>query len=235
MAPADNASVKALGAQADQLQNFKMEAAGSGAMEVTDPTAFKSKMRMDMDVNAAGQQMNMQMILIDQAAWVKLVGQDSWQEVSASQAQSIVPGLSTEKMLEGFKEAADVQWIEDVTQGTESVSHLRFTIDYTKLDIGSLTSSLTANSNMTPEQLEAMVKDIKPVVDVWLTKPTLELRGEKMQMDFVMPLPAEANAGDAKIRLAMVMDMQFSKVNEPVTIEPPAEATSVPTTATPTK
>ena len=37
MAPADDASAKALGSQADQLKSFEMEANGAGALEVTDP------------------------------------------------------------------------------------------------------------------------------------------------------------------------------------------------------
>ncbi len=76
---------------------------------------------------------------------------------------------------------------------------------------------------MTPEQIQAMFKDTKPVVDVWLAKPTLELRGEKMQLEWVMPLPAQANAENAKLRVGMTMDMQFKNVNQPVTINPPAE------------
>ncbi len=223
MAPADDASAKALGAQADQLKSFKMDAKGSGALEVTDPTAFKSKMRMDMDINAAGQQMAMQMIMIDQTGWVKLAGQDTWQKVEGEQAKSAAPGLNPEQMLRDFENAVDVQWIEDVTQGTEQLSHLRFSMDPTKLDLASLTANATGGSQLTPEQLQAMVKDMKPVVDVWLTRLTLELRGEKMLLDFVMPLPKDANVGDAKIKLSMVMEMRFSKVNEPVTIEPPAE------------
>ena len=223
MAAADDASVKALGVQADQLKNFKMEANGAGALEVTDPNSLKSKLRMDMDLNAVGQQMKMQMVMIDQAAWVKLAGQDTWQKVEASQAKSVVPGMNPEQMLEDFKNAVDVKWIEDVTQGGQELSHLQFSIDPSKLDLASLTANATGSAELTPEQLQGMFKDMKPVVDVWLTKQGLELRGEKMQLDFVMPLPAEANAGDAKIKLAMIMDMKFNKVNEPVTIEPPAE------------
>lgn len=223
MAPADDASAAALGTQADELKNFKMEMQGSGAMEVTDAAAMKSKMRMDMDINAVGQQMQLQMILIDQTAWVKATGQDAWQKVEGDQVQSLTPGVSPEKMLEDFANAVDVQWIEDVTQGSETVSHLRFTMDPSKLDLGSLTASATGSSDLTPEQVQAMVKDMKPVVDVWLTKPTLELRGEKMTLDFVVPLPEDASTGNVKIRAFMTMDMQFSKVNEPVTIEPPTE------------
>ena len=97
-------------------------------------------------------------------------------------------------------------------------------MDPSKLDLGSLTANATGGAGLTPEELQAMLKDMKPVVDVWLTKQGCELRGEKMQLDFVMPLPAEANAGDAKIKLSHDHGHDSSiKVNEPVTIEPPAE------------
>ncbi len=237
MTPADDASAKALGAQADQLAAFQMATNGSGAMEITDPTTARYKMRMDMDLSAAGQQMNMRMVMIDQTVWVKLADQDAWQMVDASQAKGFTPSISPDKMMEEFKNAVDVQWVEDVTQGSETLSHLRFTMDYSKLDLGSLTSGFTDSANLTAEQTQAMLKEMKPVIDVWLAKPTLQMRGEKMHLDFVMPLPKEANVGDAKIRASMTMDMQFSKVNEPLTIEAPtANVTPMvtPEAATPT-
>ena len=223
MTPADDASAKALGAQADALKSLLMQANGQGAIEVTDPAALKSKIRMDMDINAAGQQTQMQMVVIDQTAWVKVAGQDTWQKMEGAQARSVTPGVSPETMLEDFKNAADVQWIEDVTLSGEQMSHLRFTMDPSKLDLATLTGSATASTQLTPEELEGMFKDFKPVVDVWLSKPNLELRGEKMQLEWVMPLPKEANAAEVKLRVAMTMAMQFSKVNEPVKIEAPAE------------
>jgi hypothetical protein len=44
-----------------------------------------------------------------------------------------------------------------------------------------------------------------------------------MQLDWVMGLPEDANMGDAKLRITMLMDAEYSKVNEPVTIEAPAD------------
>lgn len=223
MEPADEASRQALGAQADQLKNFLMEAKGSGALEVTGPEAMKSRVRMDMNINAAGQDMQIQMIVIDETAWVKLAGQDTWQKVEGEQATSVAPGMDPEQMLEDFKNAADVEWVEDVTQDGEQLSHLRFTMDPSKTDLSGLTSSITSSADLSAEELQAMFQNMQPVVDVWLAKPTLELRGEKMQLEWVMPLPEIANAGDAKLRMAMMIDMQFTNVNEPVSIEPPAE------------
>jgi hypothetical protein len=222
MAPADDASAKALGAEADQLKGYMFEANGSGALEVTDPNSLKSKMRMDMEMKAGGQGMAFEMVLIDQTAWVKMKGDTNWKKIQAEQAKSVMPGMSPEQLLENFRDAGDVKWVEDVSVDGEQLSHLQFTVDASKLDLGAL-SSAGAGSNITPEQLKAMMKDMKPVVDVWLTTPGLEMRGEKMQLDFNVPLPAEANAVDAKIKLSIVMDMKFSKVNEPVTIEAPAE------------
>lgn len=223
MAPADDASAKALGAQADQLKGYMFQANGSGALEVTDPSSLKSKMRMDMEMQAGGQGMAFEMVLIDQTAWIKMKGDTSWKKLQAEQAKSVMPGMSPEQLLENFKDAAGVKWVEDVTVDGEQLSHLQFTVDPSKLDLGALSSVGAGSNNITPEQLQSMMKDMKPVVDVWLSKPGLQMRGEKMQLEFNVPLPAEANAGDAKIKLSIVMDMKFSKVNEPVTIEAPAE------------
>lgn len=222
MAPADDASKAALGDQLAEVEGFKMEMAGSGAMDMTDTENVK--MRMDMDLDAAGQQMSIQMIMLDKTAWVKMSGEDTWTKVEGDKALSSLPtGVTPDQMVKDFANAVDAQWIEDTTLNGEAVSHLRFTMDPAKMDLAGLTGSITQGQDMTAEQLQAMMKDMKPVVDVWLSKADLQPRGQKMALDFVMSLPAEANVGDAKLRINMLMDALYSKVNEPVTIEAPKE------------
>lgn len=224
MAPADDASAEAMAEQAAIIEDFKMDLKGAGAIEIVDAETGKANMRMDMDLNAAGQQMQLEMIMIGETAWIKMPGQDEWTKVEGEQARTALPtGVTPDQMLEDFKDAVDVQWIEDVTLNGEEVSHLRFSLDPSEIDLEALTGSIVQGQDLSTEELEAMMKDMKPVVDVWLTKSGLELRAQKTELDWVMSLPAEANMGTAKLRILMTMDAEYSKVNEPVTIEPPAE------------
>jgi hypothetical protein len=222
MAPADDASKAALGDEAAELENLKTEMTGSGAMDRTDPQNVK--MRMELNMNAAGQKLSLEMVGIGQTAWVKMPGQDEWTKVEDQEAlSSMTAGVTPDEMLEGFENAVDVEWIEDTTLNGEEVSHLRFTLDPSKMDLDALTGSLGQGEEISPEDLQAMMKDMKPVVDVWLSRATLQPRGQKMQLDWLMPLPEQANMGDAKLRIIMLMNAEYSKVNEPVTIEAPAE------------
>ncbi len=222
MSPADDASKEALGDQAAELENFKVDMTGAGAIDMTDTENVK--MRMDMDMNASGQQVSIEMVMIGKTAWVKMPGQDTWTKAEGDQALSSLPaGITPEQMMDDFKNAVDVEWVEDTTLNGEEVSHLRFTMDPSKMDLESLTGSITQGQELTAEQLQEIMKDMKPVVDVWLSKADLQIRGQRTNLDWVMALPDEANAGDAKIRFVMSMDAQYSKVNEPVTIEAPAE------------
>jgi hypothetical protein len=222
MAPADDASKAALGDEAAELENLKTEMTGSGAMDRTDPDNVK--MRMELNMNAAGQNLSLEMVGIGQTAWVKMPGQDEWTKVEDQEAlSSMTAGVTPDEMLEDFENAVDVEWIEDTTLNGEEVSHLRFTLDPAKMDLDALTGSLGQGEEISPEDLQAMMKDMKPVVDVWLSRATLQPRGQKMQLDWLMPLPEQANMGDAKLRIIMLMNAEYSKVNEPVTIEAPAK------------
>jgi hypothetical protein len=222
MAPADDASEAALGDQATEIEGFKLNLTGSGAMDMTDPDDVK--MRMDMDMTAAGQNMSIEMVMIGKAAWIKMPGQDTWTKVEGEEALSSLPtGITPDQMLQDFENAVDVEWIEDTILNGEEVSHLRFTLDPSKMNLESLTGDAMLGQDLTPEQVQELMKDMKPVVDVWLSKATLQPIGQKMQLDWVMGLPEDADMGDVRLRINMLMDAQYSKVNEPVTIEAPAE------------
>lgn len=223
MSPADEASAAALGDDAEQLSDVQMKITGDGAMEVTDPGALKSKMRMAMNLDMAGQQMAMEMVIIDQTAWIRVGSEGEWQKVEGEQAMSAIPGgMDPESMLETFQNATDVAWVEDLEIDGEPVSHLRFAIDPAKLDLESLTA-MTDQAELSEEELQEILKDMQPVIDVWITKANLELRRQVMAFDMIMPFPEELGASDAKLRMALEMDMQFRNVNEPVTIEAPTD------------
>jgi len=223
MEPADEASAAALGDAVEELTSVEMEITGKGAMEITDPDALEVKMRMDMEFSMAGDQMTMEMVMIGQTAWVRVGGTSDWQKVEGEQATSAIPGgMDPQSMFETFKNATDVQWIEDVELNGQQVSHLRFTVDPAKLDLGAF-DSLTNQAEMSQEQFEEMMQGLNPVVDIWLAKDDLGMRREQMALDFVMPLPEEVGAGYVNLRLAMTMDMTFTNVNEPVTIEDPTK------------
>ena len=223
MSPADEASAAALGDEAEMLSDVRMTITGDGAMEVTDPGALKSKMRMNMNLSMAGQQMAMELIMIDQTAWIRVGPDGEWQKVEGEQAMAAIPGgMDPESMLETFQNATDVVWIEDLEIDGEPASHLSFAIDPAKLDLKSLTA-MTNQAELSEEEMEQILRDMEPVIDVWVTRADLELRRQRMAFDMIMAFPEELGISDAQLRMAMVMDMQLSNVNQPVTIEAPAE------------
>lgn len=222
MAPADEASRAALGDQAAELESATVDMQGSGAMDMTDPDNARLRMEMVMDIG--GEQVDVSVIAIGPTAWIKAPGQDEWMKLEGDQAASIAPsGLSPEQMIEYFENAVDVEWIEDVSRDGQELSHLRFTVDPSQMDLKDLLTGNPVSESLSTEDLEAMVKDMKPVVDVWLTRSALELREQQFTVDWVMGLPEEANTNDAKLRIVMTMRARYSNVNEPVTIEAPAE------------
>lgn len=223
MSPADEASAAAMGDAAEQLSAAPMTITGTGAMEVTDPGALKSKMRMNMNLDMAGQQMAMDMIVIDQAAWLRIGPDGAWQKVEGEQATAAIPGgMDPDSMLETFQNATDVAWVEDVDIDGEPVSHLRFAIDPAKLDLASLTGMM-GQAEMSSDEVQAALQEMKPVIDVWITRAGLELRKQVMAFDVIMSLPEEMGIAGAKLRMGLTMEMQFRNVNQPVTIEAPAE------------
>ncbi len=83
---------RSAGDEAELLRDVRMTITGDGAMEVTDPGAAKSKMRMNMNLSMAGQQMDMELVMIDQTAWIRAGPDGDWQKVEGEQAMSAIPG-----------------------------------------------------------------------------------------------------------------------------------------------
>lgn len=225
MAPADDASAKALGPAADQLSQVAIKGTGQGAIQVIDPLAGKSNMSMDLEMNAVGQKIMLHMIMVGDTAWVRMGDQGDWQKSDAKAgASKSLGGMDPKTMLESYRNATKVQFVEDTKLGEEAVRHLHFVVDPSKTDMSSVVNSATANSSgqLSPEDLQAIMKEMTIDVDVWLTAKELQLRQEKMVMSFTMPLPGLPAGVEARLLTKMDLLMRFDKINQPVKIEPPA-------------
>jgi hypothetical protein len=222
MEPADEAAEEALGPAVDVLSGFTMTASGTGAMEIVDATALKNKMRMELDMEAAGEQIAFEMIMIEDTVWVRMGEDGEWEMAEADQAQPAIPGgMDPNDMMEAFADATDVEWVEDTELDGEAVSRLRFTVDPAKFDLGSLTRTL--GEDATAEEVEALLKDMTIDAEVWLTTDELQLRQQRMVIGMIMSLGDEMDNPDARVRMNMNATMRLMNVNEPVTIEPPTE------------
>lgn len=222
MEAADDAAAEALGAALDVLKSFAMTATGSGALEIVDPEGTQNKMRMQLDMKAAGQQMQVEMIMVGDTVWTRAGEDGEWQQSDVEKDQSTVPGgMDPNKMLQSFKDATDAEWIEDTELDGTPVSHLRFTMDPTKFDMSSLTATLGENASA--EEIAKMMQDMTIDADVWLTTDELQLRQERMLIGLVMSMADQVDNPDARIRINMDTTMRMLSVNEPVTIEPPTE------------
>jgi len=222
MEPADEAAEEALGPAAGALAGFTMTATGTGAMEILGAAAMKNKMRMQLDMEAAGEQIRMEMVMIEDTVWVRTGEDAEWQMAEADQAGVALPGgMDPNDMLEAFTDATEVEWIEDTELNGESVSHLRFTVDPAKFDMSALTSTLGEDASA--EDIAALLKDMTIDVEVWLTTGDLQLRQQRMLIGMIMSMGEELDNPDARIRMNMDATMRLMNVNEPVTIEPPTE------------
>ena len=141
MEPADEAAEEALGPAAGALAGFTMTATGTGAMEIVDAAAMKNKMRMQLDMEAAGEQIQMEMVMIEDTVWCAPVRMRNgrWQGGSGWGG---APGGMDERHVGGLYRRHRSQWIEDAELNGESVSHLHFTVDPAKFDMSALTSTL---------------------------------------------------------------------------------------------
>ncbi len=222
MEPADEAAEEALGPAVGVLSGFTMTATGTGAMEIVDATALKNKMRMQLDMEAAGEQIAFEMIMIEDTVWVRMGEDGEWEMTEADQAETAMPGgMDPNDMMKAFTDATEVEWVEDTELDGEAVSRLRFTVDPAKFDLGSLTGTLGEDASA--EEVEAMLKDMTIDAEVWLTTDELQLRQQRMVIGMIMSLGEELENADARVRMNMDATMRLMNVNEPVTIEPPTE------------
>jgi hypothetical protein len=218
--PADEEATGALGGVvAAALQAATMTGSGSGLMEVTDSSAGLANMQMTMDINAAGQEMAVETIVLGDKAWTR-VGDGKWTKTDVESAQSSVPGgwggwdpLGMEDMLE---DAVDVAYIGEEVRDGQSLHHLRFTLDPATADLG----AILGTTGVPGEEMDQLLQDAGISADVWLGADDLIPRYYDMTMNFTLPGLA-LGVGDGSLRMVMNIAMAFSDINEPVTIEAP--------------
>jgi hypothetical protein len=218
--PADEEATGALGGVvAAALQAANMTGSGSGLMEVTDSSAGLANMQMTMDINAAGQEMVVETIVLGDKAWTR-VGDGKWTKTAVERAQSSVPGgwggwdpLGIEDMLE---DAVDVMYVGEEVRDGQSLYHLRFTVDPATADLG----AILGTTGVPGEEMDQLLQDAGIGADVWLGADDLIPRYYDMTMNFILPGLA-LGVGDGSLRMVMNTAMAFSDINEPVTIEAP--------------
>jgi hypothetical protein len=218
--PADEEAAGALGGVvAAALQAATMTGSGSGLMEVTDSSAGLANMQMTMDINAAGQEMMVETIVLGDKAWTR-VGDGKWTKTDVERAQSSVPGgwggwdpLGIEDMLE---DAVDVAYIGEEVRDDQSLHHLRFTLDPGSVNLGAILGTAGASE----DDMSQLMQDAFITADVWLGVDDLIPRYYDMIMNFILPGLA-LGVGDGSLRMVMNTAMAFSDINEPVTIEAP--------------
>jgi hypothetical protein len=173
-------------------------------------------MQMTMDINAAGQEMAVETIVLGDKAWTR-VGDGKWTTTDVESAQNSVPGGMDLPGMEGmFEDAVDVAYLGEEVRDGQSLHHLRFTLDPATADLG----AILGTTGVPGEEMDQLLQDAGISADVWLGADDLIPRYYDMAMNFTLPGLA-LGVGDGSLRMAMNIAMAFSDINEPVTIEAP--------------
>jgi hypothetical protein len=223
MAPADDASKQALGAAAGMLSNLAIKGSGTGAMQVVDPATHRANVKMDMTTDAMGQKFIIQTVTISDTSWVRIGSDGKWQKADANASATTAKsqtGMTPGSMFMAFDSATDVKWLDDNPLNGQPVHHLSFTIDPAKLKLDQIIQN-SQNGKATPEELQAIMKNMTLSGEAWLGADDLLPRQEKVNMTWVMPLPGGTGT-NANLKVGMDTTMVFDKINQPVDIQPPA-------------
>jgi hypothetical protein len=218
LALADAEADTALGGiVAAALQQASSTASGTGVVEVIDSEAGRANMQMALDVTAAGQNLKLETIVLDDKAWTR-VSTGKWTKADVESTRRSLPGgmdpLGMAAMLE---DAVDITYIGEEVRDDQPMHHLRFTLDPEKADL----SALLGSADVPAEQTDQIFQDAAISVDTWLGTSDLIPRYQEMTIDLVLP-GAMMGLGDANLRLLMDLTMAFTAINQPVTIEAPA-------------
>jgi hypothetical protein len=220
--PGDEASAEQLKPVLEQLNSNSSTMTGEGAMAIIDASAGTVNMRMTLELAIAGQTNAVEMVMVDGETWVRLGGEGQTWQKSDQAATTLSPSLNPTEMAKMLESASAVSWVEETELAGARVHHVHYTLDPSKLDIGQLLAS--AGSGQVPqEQLATMVKEMTVAADVWLSAENLEMRQQRMVISIPLPLPAESGMEGVKLNMDMDMVMRYTRLNEPVTIEAPAQ------------
>jgi hypothetical protein len=221
MSPADDTSATALGPAAGVLSQMAIKGKGSGAMQVVDAAQGKTNLQMSFDMGVMGQQVKMDMIMLDGQVWTRIGEDGAWEKAqSPSTAAKSMGGMDPSSMMESYRDAVKVEWLDDKPLNGEAVHHLRYQVDPSKMDMSSVLAS-AEGGKASPEQIQAMLKEMSIDAEVWLTAKDLATRQTKMQISFIMPMPGQADLKDVKLKVVMDMTMAFDKINQAVEIKAP--------------
>jgi hypothetical protein len=217
MGPADDVTAKILGEEGvAMMQAFGMQASGTGAMQVVDAAAGKTNMQMEIEMGVLGQTMKVETIVIGDSAWARMNG-GAWQKSDDATAGSSAGDPAA--MLETFRAATKVEWLDNKPLDGEAVHHLRYVIDPEKMDLSSMLKSTPGVSDETSaEEALAILKQMTLEGEAWLAASDLSLRQQRMLMTMIVPMPDEE---EARLKVVMNMLMRYTEVNKPVVIEPP--------------
>lgn len=211
------------GIVAAALQQASSTASGTGVVEVIDSQTGRVNMQMALDVTAAGQNLKVETIALDDRAWTRL-GNGKWTQADVVSTRKGIPGgmdllgipmdpLGMEAML---KDAVDVAYIGEEVRDDQPMHHLRFTLDPEKDGL----STLLGNMDLSADQMDRVSQNAAISIDTWLGSADLIPRYQDMTMDLVLPGDL-MGLGDANLRLLVDVAMAFTNINEPVTIQAP--------------
>ncbi len=224
---ADEASEKALADAAEALESLSaagLTMTGEGALEVVDAAAGKANMRMSMNMESMGQSFGGDVIMIGNTVYARTGDSGPWQKSSSEEMDQALPGGDPTQMLEAFKNATDIEYVDVEELDGRSAHHLVVTIDPSTMNVDSLAQLAGSTVDASPEQLATIRENVTVTMDVWLAVDDLLLLQDAMTLSVVQPVPSSAELKeDASMRFAIYMTMKFDNINEPVTIEAPSE------------
>lgn len=215
--PADEEAATALGsAVAGALQMANFTGSGSGVMQVIDRAADRANMRVTLEGNAAGQDLTIETIVLDDKAWTR-VGPGGWTRSNVETAgSSLLGGIDPLGMEDMLQDAIDVEYIGEEVRDDQSLHHLRVALDPASVDLGAILGTTTASQ----DELRRLLPEASIDSDVWLGVDDLIPRYQDMNMDLVLPGLA-LGVGDGRLRMALNISMAFTGINQPVVIEDP--------------
>ncbi|MBK9233803.1 MAG: hypothetical protein IPO15_23930 [Anaerolineae bacterium] len=180
-----------------------------------------------MELGFGDQSAVVDMVFINGTLWAGSDGR--WEVFGPGSAGNA--GASNNPVTRLSDEAVDAAWVEDVTIGGEALRRIHVDIDPKRSFLGkSLLESVTAASDLSPEQRDALIEEMSVGADVWLIADTLRVRQESYHLEVLAPLPSAEDLGVKDGQWRMIMDQiaRFDNFDRPVDIKPPLMNAPIP-------
>ncbi|MGB3217870.1 MAG: hypothetical protein WBD79_10740, partial [Anaerolineae bacterium] len=230
----EETTAQALGADATELleqalNNIFAQLIGKveGAVEVVDAESNTSNYSSRMEGGFGDQSAVVDMVFISGTLWAGVDGR--WEVFGPGSAGNA--GASNNPVTRLSDEAVDAAWVEDLTIGGEALRRIHVDIDPKRSFLGkSLLESVTAASDLSPEQRDALIEEMSVGADVWLIADTLRVRQESYHLEVLAPLPSAEDLGvkDGQWRMIMDQIVRFDNFDRPVDIKPPLMNAPIP-------